>query len=230
MEVNVPEPEIITIDSDSEDDTPWPIKEEFKNGDGLDETLNEVVNGIENGNFREDACPACDLHGPPGQDSAHKCAYCKIPVHAFGCSVANCNGTEGYGGNDRICLPCSRKAQPTKKISCNPIWKCFTCGNKDLELKTIQTPGANLGREYYGCYSSLCTREKPFLFWAPKDKSTEKIVSPDKRVNVTERKRRGQKRSNSEHITNGTEQQSKRPMRQIHLPLRLRKSYVFETP
>ncbi|XP_052132719.1 uncharacterized protein LOC113214292, partial [Frankliniella occidentalis] len=227
--------EVITIDSDT-DDAPCPVKEEFVNGDGLDSTLSEVLDGIESGNLNSNACPVCEVNGPPGPNSAHKCAECHVPVHSFGCSVQNPNGVEGYGGNDRVCLPCSRKVKPTKTNRYNPSWKCHTCGNKDIVLKTIKTPGPCLGWEYYGCFASSCTKDKPFLFWAPKDKSSEKIVSPGKRINVTQRKQKGPKRSYSEPLSHGeitgTEQPMKRtrPMRQIQLPLKIRRSYVFETP
>lgn len=56
-------------------------------------------------------CPVCTSEGPPKPDGAHKCFVCSKPVHAFGCSIPRGQGEEGYGGQDRICLSCSKKGK-----------------------------------------------------------------------------------------------------------------------
>ncbi|XP_052123532.1 uncharacterized protein LOC127749441 [Frankliniella occidentalis] len=124
-----------------------------------------------------------------------------------------------------------------KKPAYKKNWKCFTCGNRDLELRSIKTPGKNFQRKYYGCFSNnQCTSEKPFCFWAPKkDDSSETLVLPKDRGNVTlrSRKRAGAPfRSNSEPVSIGDSapQGDKRPKRQTKLPVYLRKSYEFNTP
>ncbi|KAK3926036.1 Death-inducer obliterator 1 [Frankliniella fusca] len=60
-------------------------------------------------------CPVCIQFGKPkaGDANAHKCAQCKVPIHAFGCSVPRGEGEEGHGGNDLLCINCSK--MPTSK-------------------------------------------------------------------------------------------------------------------
>ncbi|XP_052120613.1 uncharacterized protein LOC113206231 [Frankliniella occidentalis] len=59
-------------------------------------------------NPSENSCFLCKQQGLPTEDSAHKCAICNKPVHAFGCSVEIPGGEEGYGGSDRQCLSCAK--------------------------------------------------------------------------------------------------------------------------
>ncbi|KAJ1520346.1 hypothetical protein ONE63_004544 [Megalurothrips usitatus] len=59
-------------------------------------------------------CPVCQLSGKPTAESGHKCAQCGIPIHAFGCSAPRQGGKEGYGGTDKLCLPCHNSHIPPK--------------------------------------------------------------------------------------------------------------------
>ncbi|XP_034240131.1 uncharacterized protein LOC117644629 [Thrips palmi] len=58
-----------------------------------------------------------------------------------------------------------------------PHWKCFTCSNKDLTRTTITDRSSpNFGRVYFACFNKNCSKEKPFLFWAPISNTSKEIT------------------------------------------------------
>ena len=82
-------------------------------------------------------CPVCTSEGPPKPDGAHKCFVCSKPVHAFGCSIPRGQGEEGYGGQDRICLSCSKKGKALHLIYLSAVLLSFY--SMFLFLQTLQS-------------------------------------------------------------------------------------------
>lgn len=89
-------------------------------------------------NLRELKCPLCKSGSLPSENSAHKCTYCKIPVHAISqCSTHQLNDDE-----IRICFNCFDKNEESRENKATDEWNRRP--KKQLKSSSYLIPNSHL--------------------------------------------------------------------------------------